>query len=80
MQIQQIEFDRELDVSRLSYPRPLHSIKKSTEALHAGQILKVIADDQSSANDFQTFARHAGLVLLGWKERNGQFQFYIRKP
>ncbi len=77
---QKISFDRAIDVRGLSLPRPLLSTQQALEALNSGEILKVVTGDQESANDFHTYARHAHLTLLASFERNGQFQFFLRKP
>ena len=77
--LQEIRFDRTLDVRGLSLPRPLLVTQQAIEALQSGEILKIVAGDQESANDFHTFARHAQLTLLGCSERKGQFQFFLRK-
>ena len=78
--MQEINFDVSLDVGGLSLPRPLVSTQKAVDSLKSGEILKIVTSDQERANNFQTFARHASLTMLASNERNGQFQFFIRKP
>ena len=78
--MQEISFDRTVDVRGLSLPRPLLTTQKAVDDLKSGEILKIVTTDEESVSDFQTFARHAHLTLLACNERDGQFQFFIRKP
>lgn len=78
--MEEIRFDRELDVRGLSCPLPILNTRKTVETLQPGEILKIVTSDQGSASDFQAFVRHAGLALLAWHERNGECQFFIQKP
>ena len=76
----EISFNRTLDVRGFSLPRTLLSTLQAIDALQSGEILKIFTGDQDCASDFLTFARHTQLALLVCTERNGQFQFFLRKP
>lgn len=72
-------FDAELDVRRLACPLPILRAKKSLSTMSSGQILKVVATDRGSPNDFVDFCGKTGNELLSSTEADGEFVFLIRR-
>lgn len=72
-------FDVELDVRQLSCPLPILRAKKSLAEMRAGQILKVLATDQKSPDDFTDFCKKTGNELLSNTIRGDEFEFLIRR-
>jgi TusA-related sulfurtransferase len=61
-----ITFDRELDVRGAKCPVPVVKARQSVNELQVGQVLRVLATDPGSVNDFQ------GLGTDGEKHRAGR--------
>jgi tRNA 2-thiouridine synthesizing protein A len=74
-----MEFHRELDVKGLNCPLPILRTKKALADMDAGQVLRVLATDPGSLKDFPAFARQTGNELLGQKEENRVFEFYLKR-
>ncbi len=72
-------FDAELDARQLACPLPILRAKKSLSQLTGGQVLKVVATDKGSLNDFAEFCRQTGNVLLSSTALDGEFEFLIRR-
>lgn len=71
--------DVELDVRQLACPLPILRAKKSLAGMGSGQVLKVIATDRGSPNDFVDFCKKTGNELLSSTEDGGEFMFLIRR-
>ncbi len=71
--------DVELDVRQLACPLPILRAKKSLAAMNGGQVLKVVATDKGSPNDFADFCRKTGNELLSSMEEGSEFIFLIRR-
>ncbi len=71
--------DVELDVRQLACPLPILRAKKSLAGMGSGQVLKVIATDRGSPNDFVDFCKKTGNELLSSTEAGGEFMFLIRR-
>lgn len=72
--------DLTLDTSGLRCPLPILKAKKALSGLRAGETLEVIATDPGAAEDFESFCRVTGHVLLGSSaEPGGSFRFLIRR-
>lgn len=71
--------DVELDVRQLACPLPILRAKKSLAGMGSGQVLKVIATDRGSPNDFVDFCKKTGNELLSSTEEGGEFMFLIRR-
>ena len=71
--------DVELDTSGLHCPLPILKAKKALSGLRSGQVLRVIATDPDSVQDFTTFSRQLGHALLEAGEQDGRFHFLLRK-
>lgn len=56
--------DEVLDASGLQCPVPLAKASKALNGLQSGQILKVIATDEGSVLDFQSWSQASKLAVL----------------
>ena len=72
-------YDVELDVRQLACPLPILRAKKSLAGMTSGQVLKVVATDRGSPNDFVDFCKKTGNELLSSAEADGEFIFLIRR-
>ncbi len=72
------EIDMTVDASGLNCPLPILKARKALMSLQAGQILKVIATDPVSVEDFPTFAKSTGNHLLASEQNGEQFTFFLR--
>ena len=71
--------DQEMDTSGLSCPLPILRARKVLEGMEHGQILRIIATDPGSVQDFEAFAKHTGHHLLDSRQAEGKFLFHIRR-
>lgn len=72
-------YDVELDVRQLACPLPILRAKKSLAGMTSGQVLKIVATDKGSPNDFVDFCKKTGNELLSSTEVDGEFVFLIRR-
>jgi tRNA 2-thiouridine synthesizing protein A len=68
-----------LDTSGLSCPLPVLKAKKAMKALDGGEALTVIATDPASVIDFRHFCHVTGYLLEKHTEKDGIFEYVIRK-
>ena len=68
-----------LDVQGLFCPIPVFKAKKLIEEVRQGEILEILATDETTKMDIPDWTRRAGHDLLEVKEESGIFKFYIRK-
>jgi len=68
-----------LDTSGLSCPLPVLKARKALGAMAEGDVLTVIATDPASYIDFEHFCHASGNTLLKHEERDGVFEYVIRK-
>lgn len=73
------DFDADLDARQLACPLPILRAKNSLSQLTSGQVLRVVATDKGSLNDFAEFCRQTGNVLLSSTAQDGEFVFLIRR-
>lgn len=73
------QFDRELDDCGLNCPLPILRAKKTLERMEIGQVLKVVATDPGSVEDFEAFSWRTGHLLLESFEDDGKFFYRLRK-
>ncbi len=71
--------DQELDVTGLKCPLPILRTKKMLATMDSGQVLRVLATDPSSVQDFEAFTRQTGNALLEQSEQDGVFEYFIRR-
>ncbi len=74
-----VAFDVELDVRELVCPLPILRAKKSLASMSSGQVLKVMATDKETPNDFEVFCRQTGNELLSSEVNDDEFVFLIRR-
>jgi len=74
----------ELDATGLSCPMPIVKARQAVSKLGAGQVLKVIASDRGSVQDFQGWAKTSKDVRLVGQETLDQggktvYVHYVQK-
>jgi tRNA 2-thiouridine synthesizing protein A len=74
-----VDFDVELDVRELVCPLPILRAKKSLATMQSGQILKVVATDKKSPDDFAQFCKQTGNELLASEVSGDEFVFLLRR-
>ena len=74
-----MEIDRDLDVKGLNCPLPILRTKKALSEMEPGQVLRVQATDPGSLKDFAAFAKQTGNDLVGQREENRVFEFYLKR-
>lgn len=75
----ELKIDKEVDASGLKCPLPILRAKKALAELQSGQILRVLATDPSTVQDFQAFTQQTGNVLIAFSQNNGVFSFLIKR-
>jgi TusA-related sulfurtransferase len=73
--IGELKADRELDVRGAKCPMPLVKARQELNQLAVGQVLKVVATDPGSVNDFKGWvktAKNVALVAQDQQEGSGQ--------
>ncbi|MBZ0157691.1 MAG: sulfurtransferase TusA family protein [Alphaproteobacteria bacterium] len=68
-----------INTSGLACPMPVVNTKKAIQKLQPGQVLEVIATDNTSRSDIPVLLKKLGHELLSMKEENGVITFLIRK-
>ncbi len=74
-----MEFDRELDVKNLACPLPILRTKKLLAEMESGQVLRIQVTDAGSLKDFPVFAKQSGNELVGQREENRVFEYFIKR-
>ncbi len=74
-----VEFDVELDVRQLACPLPILRAKKSLATMQGGQVLKILATDKKSPDDFVDFCKKTGNELISSTSMGEEFVFFIRR-
>jgi tRNA 2-thiouridine synthesizing protein A len=74
-----MEAKQTLDARGLNCPLPILRTKKSLNALHSGDTLKVVATDPGSLKDMASFCAQTGNTLLSSQQTGGDYEFVIRK-
>lgn len=73
-----MEWDVEVDARGLKCPLPILRAKKVLSAMETGKVLRVLATDPGSVQDFQAFARQTGNKLLHQGDAGEQtFEFLL---
>lgn len=80
----EIRYDVEIDARGLSCPMPIVNTKKAFQNLQSGQVIRVLATDPGSVNDFQGWVKMvADAELLGQEtvQMDGKtiYVHYLRK-
>ena len=74
-----MDFDFELDTLGLQCPVPIIKTAKKMKELEAGQVLKIISDDEGIKEDMPAWAETTGNEFLGVEENDGTFVCYVKK-
>ncbi len=74
-----MNFDKELDARGLKCPLPILRTKKALVELKSGQVLRILATDPGSVQDFAAFSRQTGNALLGSQSHEGEFEFFMQR-
>lgn len=68
-----------LDLKGLSCPMPVVKTKKALDSMQAGQVLFVQVTDKGSKADIPAMLKRTGNELLEVEEKEGVFNFLIKK-
>jgi tRNA 2-thiouridine synthesizing protein A len=71
--------DKTLDASGLMCPEPVMLLHKIMREAEIGNLVEVIATDPSTLRDIPKFCLFLGHELIGQKEKEDCYYFYIRK-
>lgn len=71
--------DATLDARGLLCPLPVLKARKRLQALEAGQLLRMTADDPAAVVDVPHYCNEAGHQLLAQSDANGVLTFDIQK-
>lgn len=71
--------DQTLDCRGLSCPMPMLKVKKTLNAMQAGQVLQMMGTDPGTKNDIESGVKKVGSELLGLKDEDGYTSYFIRK-
>lgn len=68
-----------LDCVGLLCPEPLFQTREAMDALEAGEVLEVLADDPAAEEDLTRFAKRAGHEVIAVDDQGDYKRFLIRK-
>lgn len=68
-----------INTSGLVCPMPVVNTKRAIQKLESGQVLEVVATDNTSRTDIPVLLRKLGHELLSMREEDGVITFLIRK-
>ena len=74
-----IKADQVIDVKGQKCPRPLLMTKQTLKAMHAGKVLQVISDDETTKLTFHSYLQRSGDELLDMHQEGVDIHFYIKK-
>lgn len=74
-----IQADKEVDACGLNCPLPILRAKKALADMQSGQILKVLATDPGSRQDFAAFAKQTGNQIIETVTQDKVFIFFMRR-
>ncbi len=72
-------FDNKLDTLGLRCPEPVMMTRLTLRKMASGEVLKITADDPSTARDFPKFCTFMGHQLVAAKTDSTPYEYYIRK-
>lgn len=75
----ELNIDKEVDACGLKCPLPILRAKKALAELQSGQVLRILATDASTVQDFQAFTKQTGNVLLAFSQHDDIFSFLIKR-
>ncbi len=71
--------DHVLDCTGTLCPVPVIRLRQEIEKIGVGQVIKILATDPGSVQDFPAFARNTGHELIETVTRGDVYEFYFRK-
>ncbi|WP_086480770.1 sulfurtransferase TusA family protein [Oceanospirillum sanctuarii] len=71
--------DQELDTRGLHCPMPLLKAKLALNSMQAGEVVRVVATDAGSWDDFEAFVRQSPHELISREQEGDEFVYCIRK-
>ena len=74
-----MNYDKELDARGLNCPLPILRAKKALGDMTSGQVLRILATDPGSVQDFKAFSKQTGNELLSHSEANKEYTFFMKK-
>ncbi|CAK7028971.1 sulfurtransferase TusA family protein [Saezia sanguinis] len=74
-----MKVDQELDARGLFCPLPILKAKKALATMSSGQLLRVVATDSSSMQDFQAFAKQTGNELVEQQQQGDECITVLRR-
>ena len=74
-----MKVDQELDARGLICPLPILKAKKALATMSSGQLLRVVATDSSSMQDFQAFAKQTGNELVEQQQQGDECITVLRR-
>lgn len=74
-----MDHDAELDALGLLCPLPVLKARKRLQALEAGQILRVLADDPAAIVDVPHFCTESGHELVSMSDAGAHQIYLLRK-
>ncbi|HTT38961.1 MAG TPA: sulfurtransferase TusA family protein [Burkholderiales bacterium] len=74
-----MDYDKELDARGLNCPLPILRSKKALGDMTSGQVLRILATDPGSVQDFKSFSKQTGNELVSHSEANKEFTFLMKK-
>ena len=75
----EIAYDLLINVKGLQCPRPLLKTKQTLGDMRPGQVLKVVANDNTTRMSFNAYLKNSGDELLKMEEYEEEIHHYIRK-
>jgi tRNA 2-thiouridine synthesizing protein A len=74
-----MQIHQELDARGMQCPLPILRAKKLLSDMDSGHVLKVVATDQGSLRDFQSFTKQTGHELLSQETVEAEFITIMRR-
>nr|MDO8109175.1 sulfurtransferase TusA family protein [Candidatus Sigynarchaeota archaeon] len=71
--------NKTIDTVGLYCPVPLFKTREGIDAIKAGEVLEIIADDPAAEEDIKRFAKRTGNELLKFENNEGTLRFLIKK-
>ena len=75
----EIAYDLLFDAKGLQCPLPLLRTKQTLVGMRSGQVLKVVATDDTTKMSFTSYLKNSGDELLTIEEYEEEIHHYIRK-
>ena len=74
-----INVDKEMDLSGLACPMPVVKVSKGIKEIEVGQVLEATTTDPGSLTDFPAWARTSGNEILKTDQDGDTIKFYIKR-